>query len=156
MANLETEQAADQPPQFITLRNHCECGWMVAKITVKSGHNCAYCTECDKYQYNVPKVDTGQKKRSVTTLRRSPKPKQRFRILSLDRNRCAICRATDKPLQIGHIVSVKDALANCWTSKQINADSNLFTVCEECNLGEGSQGLPKDIAARILADREGN
>lgn len=145
---------ADNPPTGIYLRTPCKCGWIYGKIHPKGGQNCVYCTECDAFQYNAPKVETGQKKRSISTIRNQPKPKQRSRILSLDSYRCGLCHATDKPLQIGHIVSVKDCLSLRWRVKQINSDDNLFAICEECNLGESSQSLPKEIADRILSSRK--
>lgn len=151
-----SETESNNPPSIIYLRTPCKCGWLCGKIKPKGGQNCVYCTECDAFQYNAPKVETGQKTRSVSAIRNQPKPKQRSRILGLDDYRCGLCHATDRPLQIGHIVSVKDCMSLGWKSRQICSDDNLFAVCAECNSGEGSKSLPKEIANRIIESRKAN
>lgn len=56
-------------------------------------------------------------------------------------------------MHAGHLLSVKDAMTLGVPEVEINNDENLATLCDECNLGLGSETVPLRLVARILVAR---
>ncbi len=110
--------------------------------------------------YNAPKVETGEKTRSVTPEREAIAPKQRKRILERDRSTCLDCggHAPNVILHVSHMLSVDDAKAvgskfgirDEFVSKVLDDDLNLYVSCERCNLGQGKRSIDPLVAFRLM------
>lgn len=131
----------------------CKCGSLIGRIAETNGQDVVRCIACDAYCYNAPRTQTGRAVRSVTTVHKGVKPKLRAKILERDGHRCVLCHAIDRPLHVGHVVSVKAGLVTGLTDDQINDEENLIAQCEECNLGQGEQPIPLRVAIAILKAR---
>lgn len=122
-------------------RARCQRSAMV--ITWNGRHlamNCLKCKQWHKFISHASIGITGTRKDKRTI---NVKAKQRFRILQRDNFTCQACGITSKHeiLHVDHKTSIKEATTAGWTEKQINDDNNLWTLCETCNLGKGSQSL---------------
>lgn len=56
-------------------------------------------------------------------------------------------------MHVGHLVSVKDGTARGMTDAEINDDENLAAMCDECNLGVGSETVPLRLAIAMVLIR---
>ena len=134
------------------------CGCNEASITETNGQDVARCKGCSKYLYNAPRVETGRKQRSVSTVHSAIKPKQRDRIITRAQMRCERCgkhaMASATGIHVGHILSVGEGLKHGLTEEIINSDENLIGECDECNLGHGKGLLPVRLLVALLAARE--
>lgn len=130
-----------------------KCGHDRGKITERSGQDVVRCLSCDRHCYNAPRTETGREPRTTTTVHAAIKPKQRARIIMRDGARCMWCRADDRNLHVGHIVSVDSGLMSGLSDAEINDDENLVTQCEECNLGQGNEPMPLRVAVAVLRAR---
>jgi hypothetical protein len=128
------------------------CGCEEGYITPTNGQNCVRCSDCDRWQYNAPKVETGEARRSIQTTHAAIKPSQRIRIIERAHGRCELCGARSF-LHVGHIVSVQDGHSLGLTDAQINSDDNLIAECEECNLGHGKDSIPAWLVGAVLKAR---
>lgn len=104
----------------------------------------------------VPKSELGLEPRTVSTTHEGIKPKQRSRIIERAHGACELCHATNKPLHIGHLLSVAKGHELGLTDEQINSDDNLIAECEECNLGRSSASIPPWLVAGLLKSRSTN
>ena len=63
---------------------------------------------------------------------------QRGRILLRDAGTCRLCKTTDRPLHIGHLVTLADWLSQYAHVRNldqiIGSDDNLALMCEECSI----------------------
>ena len=137
------------------MRNPCRvCGWTEGKRDDRNGQACIFCVSCGSFAYNAPKSETGESQRSLRT-RPDIKPSQRARILERDGNRCHSCGKDSSQviLNIGHVLSVDDGRIIGATDEELFDDENLFTVCEECNSGQGARSLPPRFALRLIRAR---
>ena len=101
------------------------------------------CADCGAFIYCVPKSETGKPVRQVRQ-RDGLKFGQRERILQRDGAECAICETRSPGVggwHIGHCVSVADCKSYGFDADDYNYDGNLCVLCEQCNLGLGSQSL---------------
>jgi 5-methylcytosine-specific restriction endonuclease McrA len=128
------------------------CKSTTGRIETKSGQDCVYCTECGAFQYNAPRTETGREVRSLRT-RPDISPSQRTRILDRDGGTCILCHSSDRPLDIGHLISVDDGNKIGLTEAQIYHDDNLAAMCAPCNSGYGSRTVNPRIIAAALAAR---
>lgn len=126
------------------------CGTTEGVLIPRNGQDTVRCARCDRHCYNAPRTETGRAQRSVTTVHNAIKPSQRARILLRDGNACAICHASDRPLHVGHLLSVDTGLKLGLTDSELNSDENMASMCEECNLGIGNNPVPLRLAAAIL------
>lgn len=137
----------------ILMRKHClNCGNESGRIETKNGQDCVYCSGCGRFQYNAPKTETGRAPRTVQTVHEAIKPKQRARILLRSNGRCELCGKRES-LHVGHMLSVKSGMAWGMTEDQLNDDENLVALCDECNLGIGSEPMPLRFVMRVLLER---
>lgn len=136
---------------FLTMRQCCpDCGEAAGILVATNGQNVVRCVTCDRFCYNAPKAETGEAARSVS--RTWLKPSQKYRILSRDGFRCRFC-GIDLQVSghhIDHMVSVKDCMAAGMIELDFNSDDNLIALCEECNLGKGSDSLHPRLLAIAL------
>lgn len=119
----------------------------------KSGdQNCLYCS-CGKYNYyNVPKAKTGEPVNHIKT-RADLKPGQRTRILERDGAACLLCKRSDTPLHIAHVLSVHDIKQHNIINIAENDDANLFVCCQECNLDMRERSVEAQIFLHLIAVR---
>lgn len=140
--------------ELIVMRDPCRyCGNETGYVTAKSGQDCVYCDECQKHSYNRPKTESGKARRSVSTTHAAIKPKARRRILERANGCCEICRASNRTIHVGHVVSVADGHSVGLTDRELNSDENLIAECEECNLGNGRRTMPIRLLMAILKAR---
>jgi len=138
---------------MMEMRKPCgRCGNAAGHIETRNGQDCVFCSECDQYQYNAPKTETGRKQRTITTVHNGIKPKQRARILLRATGRCELCGGANN-LHVGHLVSVDAGLKLDMTEAQLNDDENLCCLCDECNLGISSEPVPLRLAVAMVLSR---
>lgn len=136
-----------------TMRSPCTtCGGTAGTLKLTNGQNCCFCSECQTFQYNAPKTETGQQQRTISTTHKAISPKVRFRILERASGRCEVCGATNN-LHVGHILSVADGYGLGVSDSLLNSDENLICLCEECNLGEGRLSFSPRFYVALLTRR---
>lgn len=136
------------------MRKPCPgCSAPNGRIIEVNGQDTVRCLSCDRHCYNAPRTETGRAQRSVTTVHAAIKPKQRARIIMRDGARCMWCRADDRNLHVGHIISVDAGVRFGLTDAEVNDDENLVAQCEECNLGLGSEPMSLRVAIAVLRAR---
>lgn len=123
------------------MRRPCpNCGFTLG-VLAKSGHqNTVRCAKCGNFAYNAPKTETGERARTVKTLRDRMSPSQQARILNRDHGRCLLCGSPDN-LTIGHLLSIADGHAVGALESELNDDANLAAMCEGCNAGLGRRSV---------------
>lgn len=135
------------------MREPCpKCAVIECSITEKNNQDVVRCIN-GHYCYCAPRTETGREVRSVTTIHNGVKPKLRSKILERDGYRCVLCRAETKRMHVGHVVSVAEGFTTGLSDDEINDEENLIAVCDECNLGQGSQPIPLRVAIAILRAR---
>ena len=146
--NLARE-ALGCPPY--TSRDPCPTCQITSAVLIRSGNqNVVRCACCGRALYNAPKTETGERQRSVLTVREAIKPSQQARIFNRDHGRCVLCGRDDAPLTVGHLLSIADGLALGATERELDSDANLAAMCEACNLGLGSTSVLPATYARII------
>lgn len=80
---------------WISARPCPTCGGTDARLVERGGQNTIRCTICNVHIYNAPKTDTGQRPRTVRTLRQGVKPGQQARIFDRDLQRCLFCGVSE-------------------------------------------------------------
>ncbi len=125
------------------------CGSTKGILREKNGQNTVYCENCGQHSYNAPKIETGQRPRTVATLRESIKAKQQARILDRDQGRCVLCGRTEN-LTIGHLLSIEEAYRMGEMGPALHDDANLAAMCEACNLGLGRHSVSPRTYAVIM------
>lgn len=133
----------------VPLRAPCShCGGEKGVIRVRGGQNSVYCLLCSKYAgYNAPRTETGQRRRSVSTVRAGITPKVRAAVLERARGRCELCAADFRDVpswHVAHLLAVDVAYDEGLPDAVINSPANLAAFCEECNLGY------KDVVDPVL------
>jgi hypothetical protein len=142
--------AAPQTLTFVMRKPCVYCRHAFGVERHKNGQFPVYCAGCGKYAgYLRPRDESGRAPRSVASSR-TIKPRDRIRILERD-GRCLTCGKQNTILHVSHVVSVKEALDAGETESAINADRNLFTECEECNLGRGASPIEYHALLRLIA-----
>lgn len=129
------------------------CGTTDGYLETRNGQDCVLCSACKRLNYNAPKTETGRAVRSVTTVHNGIKPNQRARILERATGACELCHASNKPLHVGHLLSVDEGLKLGLTELEINHDENLSAMCDECNLGLSSRPVPLRLLMAMLRAR---
>lgn len=139
-------------PGGLEMREPCSCGESRGRIVEKGAQDCVYCIGCDRWQYNAPRTETGKAVRSVSTVHKAIRPKQRARILERANRHCELC-GKGGTLHVGHLLSVEAAMAQGLGDAEINSDENLCAMCDECNLGMGSNPVPVRFVVSLLMAR---
>jgi 5-methylcytosine-specific restriction endonuclease McrA len=143
---------------LVTMRDpHCKCGCKDGRIETLNGQDRIFCEGCNRWCYNAPKTETGRAIRSIKTTHEAISTKQRARILLRDNGFCALCRKPESEcvlrLDVSHVISVEDGHQLEMSDAEINSDENLVTLCDECNLGIGSETLPLRFFLKIIRAR---
>ena len=139
----------------INLRAPCwQCGCGDGAYYPTNGQNVVRCTRCDAYQYNAPKIETGERPVSLAAVHDALGAKKRARVLCRD-GRCVLCGrdASQAVLHVGHLLSVADGLAAGFDAGDINDEENLAAMCADCNAGLGSESAPLYLLTGILRRR---
>lgn len=142
------------------MRQPCTgCAGPYGRVEKRNGQSCVFCATpgCGRFAYNAPRTETGERQRSVTTVRDGVKPKTRARVLLRANSRCEICGgdARSTILHVGHLISIEEGTKEGLTEDILNHQENLAAMCEECNLGLGDQSVPLRVMLRITALRLG-
>ena len=126
-----------------SIRCAYRCGVEDMPVIWVGSHLSVNCPYCGRWQRFIPHalagvIGTRKDRRTINV-----KGKQRIRILLRDGSRCQLCGVgVDKSeLHVDHKKSVHEAQRDGWTESQINADANLWVLCEACNLAKGSTSL---------------
>lgn len=136
------------------MRKPCpSCRSTSGYIVERNGQDTVRCKSCNRHCYNAPRTETGRAVRTLDTIHRSLKPHDRVRILERDGFSCMLCRATDRTLHVGHLISVEAGVLYGLSDAEINDDENLVAMCEVCNLGYGACPIPLRVAVAIVRSR---
>lgn len=140
-------------PENISMRAPCtRCGSPGGYISLRNNQQCVFCSSCHLFAYNAPKIETGQKPRSISSLHEGIPPSKRHRIIERATARCELCGATVN-LQVSHLLSVSDGLDLGLTENELNSDDNLALLCEACNLGMGKLSFNPRLYIALLKRR---
>jgi 5-methylcytosine-specific restriction endonuclease McrA len=134
------------------MRETCrQCGNATGYIETRGGQDCVFCGQCGRFQYNAPRAETGREVRSLRT-RPDLAVGQRTRILDRDGGRCVLCHSADRPLDVGHLVSVAEGREFGLTDDELFSDENLAAMCAPCNSGYSARSVnPRLVAASVRA-----
>ena len=144
----------------ITMRAPClQCGSSYGKRLDLNGQATIRCAICARWNYNAPKLETGEQQRRVRT-RPSIKPSQRFRIINRATGMCELSGfiptrkdGLDGVHEKSHILSGDDAHSADITIEEQNSDHNLACLCESCNSGMSSLSFHPILYLRLLRRR---
>ena len=121
----------------LTLRETCGwCGCSTGHIITKGMQDVVYCDNCDRYQYNAPRLETGRAQRSLTTRPGVP-PSMRARIFDRFGHACIDCggRPPEVRLELDHVIPRELAAEHGMLDELIDSEWNLAPACAECNSG---------------------
>jgi 5-methylcytosine-specific restriction endonuclease McrA len=145
---------AEPPVEAFKMRADCRyCGWPTGVVKDVNGQDTVRCASCGRFQYNAPRTETGRAVRSINE-RPDVSPGRRARILARDGFACVGCHRTDRPLHIGHLLSVKQGRDIGAADELLYSDENLAAMCEECNLGFGETSIGPQLLFHVLRVRE--
>ena len=112
-------------------RQECpDCGIKSAAVAPSNGQNVVRCAKCGRHLYNAPKTETGERPRTVSSLRHAIKPSQQARILDRDHRTCLLCGRANVHLTIGHLLSVEEGVSVGASEGELDHDANLAAMCE--------------------------
>lgn len=132
------------------MRQPCPtCDSQEGVLVTKNGQDTVTCARCGRHCYNAPRSETGRLQRKVTT-RGVIKPSRKYRILERDHHTCVSCHSGDKPLHVGHLISVEDGRRHGIPDDLIESDLNLAAFCDECNLGLGASTVSIQLMWRCM------
>lgn len=147
----------ENTPAPYQMREPCKfCGDPWGTITRTNGQNVVRCGTCGRALYNAPRTETGERQRSVTTVRNGIPPKLRAQVIIRANRRCELCGAPaagTEGLMVDHMLSVADGVQLGLTEAHLNNIANLAALCPECNLGKGRAALPVYLMVAILQAR---
>jgi hypothetical protein len=131
----------------MVLRKPCRfCGHGEGIRREVGGQVTIRCARCNEFSYNEP-----QGRRGTAALRRPMSPEKRTSILERDGMACVLCHTTDRPLHVGHLLSVADGLALGVDADLLDDDANLAAMCEDCNEEKGPDSVEPRTYALIMA-----
>lgn len=138
--------------QFLMMRAPCLCGCEAGYITTVSGQDTVRCGICHRGLYNAPRSETGREQRTVRT-RPGISASQRARILLRDNQTCIVCHRADVPLDVGHLISVKEGREHGLADTDLFDDENLAAMCQSCNAGLSSDTVTTRLMLAVLKIR---
>lgn len=139
---------------LITMRQSCACGGSEGRVDERNGQDCVFCIDCDRWQYNAPRSETGRGQRSLRS-RPAIAPSKRARILGRDNYTCVLCGkpSSDAQLSIGHLISVDSGQQLGLSDADLYDDENLAAMCAECNSGLSNTPVSLRFLVRALQAR---
>lgn len=138
------------------MRQPCpECTCPFGYVERRNGQACVFCSACQRFVYNAPRTETGERQRSLTTVHNGVKPKVRAMVLLRANGHCEMCGADLSAVDwhVGHLLSVKDGMAEGLTDAEINHQENLCALCAECNSGIGEYSVTLRMILKIALRR---
>lgn len=138
------------------MRQACpECTSPFGYVERRNGQACVFCAACQRFVYNAPRTETGERQRSLTTVHNGVKPKVRAMVILRANGHCEMCGADLATVDwhVGHLLSVKDGMAEGLTDTEINHQENLCALCAECNAGIGEHSITLRMILRIALRR---
>ena len=150
IARVREEHGYDRGAPYTAARPCQRCGGTDAFIRKVNNQNTVRCAVDNFLIYNADQTETGEKPRTVKTLRKSIKPNQQARIFERDLRRCVLCGTDELPLTIGHFVSVEEGRRLGATLQELYSDANLGVMCEACNFGLGQRSISPRLYAAIM------
>jgi ribosomal protein S14 len=153
---FEDEQAPVDNNNYPMRKPCANCGGTVGYIVEKGKQDVLRCHGCDKYQYCVPRTESGKRVRTIATTHKAIRPKLRARVLTRATGRCELCGArpsAGEELHVGHLLSVEAGMAEGLTELILNSEENLAALCGACNLGLSNESLPLRLCIAILKQR---
>jgi len=140
-----------QSREYVSRQPCTSCQTTEALVVPSNGQNVVRCARCGRSLYNAPKTETGERPRTVTTLRQQIKPSQQARILDRDHRTCVLCGRSDQPLVIGHLLSIEEGVGVGASEAELYDDANLAAMCEACNSGLSRHSIsPRTYAVIML------
>lgn len=146
-------------PRSWPLKAACTCGQpagaegVLDQVGPHLRLSCAVCgARNPNNSTSISKREVDEDVRSVSS-RPDIKPSQRARILQRAGAACELCHRTDRPLHIGHFLSLKEGREVGASDIELYDDENLLALCDECNLGLGEETPPARMLLLILRAR---
>ena len=96
-----------------------DCGAVDGLVNTAGAHQKLTCGDCGRYIRFVGKAELGLVPRTVATTRAGITPGVRARILERATGKCEVCGATDRPIHVGHCLSVREATEQGLTDEEI-------------------------------------
>jgi 5-methylcytosine-specific restriction endonuclease McrA len=123
-------------------------------IIEKGSQDTVYCANCNTFQYNAPRLETGKPVRSVKT-RENIKSALRAKVIIRANRKCELCgKSCEKAsLHAGHLLSLEDGKAQGLSEEELTVEENLAAMCDECNLGLGKKTVPLWLVLGIFKAR---
>lgn len=120
----------------ITLRSPCQCDGTIGVVRQVGNQDTVRCVDCDRFQYNAPRSETGRKQRSLST-REGITPSQRAAVLKAFGHACVYCgkRPPEVRLELDHMIPRDVAERHGMLDALIDSTHNLAPACPECNSG---------------------
>lgn|SRR5512147_70632 len=136
-----------------TMRAPCAgCGSLSGKLVPVGFQDTVRCLNCDRFQYNAPRSETGKPQMRVKT-REEIKPSVRALVLVRACKTCELCGVRDEPLDVAHLLSVDSGRKEGLTDEQLNSEENLAAMCAPCNSGLSKLPVPLWLAIAIVKAR---
>jgi 5-methylcytosine-specific restriction endonuclease McrA len=143
------EDAVSAPAQLaldveltVAMSSPCpDCGCSSGTIVTDNGRDQVRCNRCGRVCYHLPSTETARPHRTLRT-RPAVKVSQRVRVLLRDGCACVLCHRRGVPLEVGHLISVRDGLRLGLSDAYLFGDENLAAMCRSCNSGLGSDTVP--------------
>lgn len=107
------------------------------------------CGACGLHVKWVPKRDLGLAPDNKRT-RPEISPSKRARILAAFNHICVSCKRDDRPLEIGHLISIADGHQYGLTDDELFDDFNLVPMCDACNAGQGDMTVGMWLIVKSL------
>ena len=128
------------------------CGQWHGWLATVNGQDTVRCAACDTHLYNAPRHETGREPRRRRT-REDITTGTRLRVLERDGWACIVCHRSDVPLDVGHLLSVAEAVEQGLGPEHYNDPGNLAAVCTACNSGQGRISAPPWLIPALLRAR---
>lgn len=143
------------PVPFVMRAPCSACGGTTGTVKETGAQDVVRCAQCDRFQYNAPRAETGKPVRSVRSSRDVDiSPGLRAEILFERAGGCCeICHNMGAELHVGHLLSVDRGRAQGMSEAALNHPENLAAMCSNCNLGLGNQPVSIRLLMSILMAR---
>lgn len=134
------------------LRSPCaRCGATDGRLERKATQDTVRCRN-GHWCYNAPRSETGLPTISKRT-RPDITPARRRRIIDSCGNACVSCHRADLPLEVGHLISVKEGREAGATDCELFSDENLAAMCDACNSGASYTTVSLRLMVQVLRIR---
>lgn len=131
------------------------CDSLKVVYTLTNTQYVAHCEGCGQSRGNLPKAELGLGPERIRRGSWTVGPEQARDIRIRDRGVCAMCRTTEGPLEVGHLISVRDAKKlSPSLEPALRSDANLALMCRECNADLSSRSVSLLWMAALHMEQE--